>query len=164
VKAPAKGAVNFAFGIYEEFVAFQTKGLRPKFFSFCELVAQSAHENGIHQLGFIFATEWQRGVKIRMSYGNVNRLEMILSLPGHCALYTINVETAREEEWDELPLFYELDCKTTSSATGGGSSEPADSPSSTPLPDLGATAPSARKVTPTKELTILPQRAKCHHD
>jgi hypothetical protein len=110
VKAPAGGAANLAFGVYEELVALQTRKIRPRFFDFCELLAQSAHQNGIQNLGIIFVTEWHPNDKIRISYGNVKRLETILSLPGHCVLTTINLQTGRIDEWDELPFYYELDC------------------------------------------------------
>lgn len=110
VRSPAESNANLAFGVYEELIALQTKGIRPRFFDFCELIAQSACENKVPTLGLIFATEWRAGDRIRVSYGDVKRLETILSLPGHCALNTINLQTGRIDEWDDVPFFYELDC------------------------------------------------------
>ena len=110
LKAPAESNVNLAFGVYEELIAFQTSGAKPTFFDFCEGIAQEAKAQGIEKMGIFFAAEWRSRDRIRINYGNVSRLLTILSLPGHWTVNTLNSQTGRVEEWDELPFFFELDC------------------------------------------------------
>ena len=110
LRAPSEDAANLAFGVYKELIDLQSSGVRPKFFEFCTSLDQSASEHGLKTVGVFFATEWYAEDRIRMSYGNLPRLLTILSLPGHWAVNTLNPQTGRMDEWDELPFFYELEC------------------------------------------------------
>lgn len=110
LRAPVNRNANLAFDVYKELIALQVSAQRPVFFDFCEALAQSANQHGMHKLGIFFATEWSAADRIRMSYGNLIRLFTILSLPGHWTVNTLNPMTGRMEEWDELPFFYELEC------------------------------------------------------
>lgn len=110
LKAPTDAKANLAFGVYKELIKFQTSGEKPAFFDFCKVIAQDAKMQGFERIGIFFATEWHAKDRIRMSYGNVSRLLTILSLPGHWTVNTLNPQTGRMEEWDELPFFFELDC------------------------------------------------------
>lgn len=111
LRAPSDSVANLAFGVYKELIELQSSGVRPKFFDFCSSLNQSALMHGLRSVGIFFATEWYAEDRIRMSYGNLPRLLTILSMPGHWAVNTLNPRTGRMEEWDELPFFYELECR-----------------------------------------------------
>jgi len=106
LRAPSENTANLAFGIYKELIEFQSSAIRPKFYEFRRSLDQCASEHGLKTVGVFFATEWYAEDRIRMSYGNLTRLLAILSLPGHWAVNTLNPQTGRMDEWDELPFFY----------------------------------------------------------
>lgn len=107
LQSPRNDKVGLAFGIHEELTAFETKGQRPKFFDF--LIELSELCSGrCEKLGIFFAGEWYEKDRVRFSYGAVDDLISLLSMPGHWGIRYLVPETGNLQDSDETPLLFDL--------------------------------------------------------
>jgi hypothetical protein len=107
LQSPRSGDVGLAFGIHEELTAFEVKGQRPKFFDFLTELAALCSEK-CKKLGVFFAGEWHEKDRVRFSYGTVDDLISLLSMPGHWGIRYLVPETGRLQDSDEIPLIFDL--------------------------------------------------------
>ncbi|MCP1674018.1 hypothetical protein J2T57_001117 [Natronocella acetinitrilica] len=107
LQAPRKGTVALAFDIHNELIDFEVKGVRPKFFDFLtEVVSVCSVE--CDKLAIFFAGEWSRGDRVRYTYGTVNDLISLLSLPGNWGFRYLCLETGHMQDSDDVPLVFDL--------------------------------------------------------
>jgi len=71
-----------ALGIHNELTAYETQRIRPKFFDFLDEISQLASMY-VDKITLFFASEWDRSDHVKFSYGSVEQLKGLLSLPGH---------------------------------------------------------------------------------
>lgn len=107
LQSPKDGEINLAFGIDKELNAFETTGNYPKFFNFLSELSQLCDQK-CKKLGIFFAGEWYKNDRVRYSYGNVNDLISLLSMPGHWYIRYLIPETGRLQDSDEIPLIFDL--------------------------------------------------------
>ncbi|WP_111641630.1 hypothetical protein [Marinimicrobium alkaliphilum] len=107
---PIDDDIGLAFGIHEELTAFEVSGDRPKFFDFLAEVSRLASQK-CKKLGFFFAGEWLEGDRVRYSYGNIDRLITLLSLPGNWGIRYMIPQTGRLQDSDEIPFTFDLNLK-----------------------------------------------------
>ncbi len=107
LQSPISDEISLAFGIDEELTTFETKGQRPQFFDFLlELAALCSGK--CDKLGIFFAGEWYEKDRVRFSYGSVNELISLLSMPGHWGIRYLISETGRLQDSDEIPLLFDI--------------------------------------------------------
>tara|TARA_R110000823_G_scaffold170024_1_gene302520 strand:+ start:688 stop:1200 length:513 start_codon:yes stop_codon:yes gene_type:complete len=107
LQAPINEGVSLAFGIHEELSAFETQGKRPKFFDF--LIELSELCSGrCRKLSIFFSGEWYKADRVRFSYGSVDDLISLLSMPGHWGIRYLIPQTGKLQDSDETPLLFDL--------------------------------------------------------
>ena len=110
LQSPRGGNVGLAFGIHEELIALELSGNHPPFFDFLnELNALCARK--CKKLGIFFAGEWYEKDHVRYSYGLVDDLIFLLSMPGNWGIRYLIPETGRLQDSDEIPLLFDLKFK-----------------------------------------------------
>lgn len=107
LRSPKNGVANTAFEIDEELTAMETHGCHPRFFEFLESLAALAGGKA-SKLGVFFASEWEAQDKIRMSYGRIDDLKSLLSMPGNWCVRYLLPETGRMQDSDEVPLLFDV--------------------------------------------------------
>jgi len=107
LQSPKNDAVGLAFGIHEELTTFETKRQRPKFFDFLVELAELC-SGRCKKLGIFFASEWYKKDRVRFSYGNVDDLISLLSMPGHWGIRYIIPKTGNLQDSDEIPFLFDL--------------------------------------------------------
>lgn len=110
LQSPIDDDVGLAFGIQEELIAFEMTSDRPKFFDFLNEVSQLATQK-CKKFGIFFAGEWYEGDRVRYSYGNVDRLITLLSLPGNWGIRYMIPQTGKLQDSDEIPFTFDLSLK-----------------------------------------------------
>ncbi len=110
LQSPHDGNVALSFGIHEELTAYELTGERPRFFEFLNQLEILCVEK-CKKLSIFFASEWSEQDRIRYSYGKVNDLISLLSMPGHWCLRYLIPETGRLQDSDEVPLIFDLKLK-----------------------------------------------------
>lgn len=107
IQSPRNDKVSLAFGIEEELTALETKMLRPKFFDFLTELSKVC-SGRCKKLGIFFAGEWYEKDKVRYSYGSVDDLITLLSMPGHWGIRYLIPSTGRLQDSDEIPLLFDF--------------------------------------------------------
>lgn len=111
LQAPKGGDASLAFGIEEELIAFETTGTHPIFFNFINEITSLATKK-CKKFGIFFASEWYKNDRVRFSYGTVESLIALLSMPGHWGIRYMIPETGRLQDSDEIPLVFDLNVVT----------------------------------------------------
>ncbi len=107
LQSPRNYDVALAFEIHEELVAFETKGRRPRFYDFLiELAALCFGQ--CEKLNIFFAAEWYENDRVRFSYGSVDDLISLLSMPGNWGIRYMIPPTGELQDSDEIPLLFDL--------------------------------------------------------
>jgi hypothetical protein len=106
--------ISLAFGIDEELTTFETAGIRPKFFDFLYELSQLCSLK-CQNIDIFFASEWYKNDRIRYSYGNVENLISLLSMPGYWCIRYLIPETGRLQDSDETPFIFNLKFKSSNS-------------------------------------------------
>ena len=107
LQSPKDNQVGLAFGIHEELTRFETMGVRPRFFDFLVELFDFC-SGGCDKLSVFFAAEWCDKDRIRFSYGGVDGLIALLSLPGHWGGRYLIPETWTLQDSDEVPLIFDF--------------------------------------------------------
>lgn len=110
LQSPIVNEVGLAFGINKELIDFETTGKYPKFFDFLKEVIPLCSEK-CKKLGVFFSGEWYEDDRIRFSYGSVDDLISLLSMPGNWGIRYLVPETGRLQDSDEIPLIFDLKIK-----------------------------------------------------
>jgi len=107
LQSPRHCEVGLAFGIHEELAAFEKEGVSPPFFDF--LVELSELCSGkCKKLCVFFSSEWYKKDRVRFSYGTIDDLILLLSMPGHWCIRYLIPETGNLQDSDEIPLLFDL--------------------------------------------------------
>lgn len=107
LQSPRDREVALAFGIHEELIAYETTGKRPQFFDFINQLVILCSKK-CKKLGIFFAGEWYEKDRVRYSYGTVDNLISLLSMPGYWGIRYLIPETGRLQDSDEIPLIFDL--------------------------------------------------------
>lgn len=107
LQSPRDCKVALAFGIDEELTAYETTGKRPQFFDFINQLVILCSKK-CKKLGVFFAGEWYEKDRVRYSYGTVDNLISLLSMPGHWGIRYLIPETGNLQDSDEIPLIFDL--------------------------------------------------------
>lgn len=107
IQSPRDRDVALAFGIDEELTAYETTGKRPRFFDFINQLVILCSKK-CKKLAFFFAGEWYEKDRVRYSYGTVDDLVFLLSMPGHWGIRYLIPETGSLQDSDEIPLIFDL--------------------------------------------------------
>lgn len=107
LESPKNEKVGLAFGIEEELTTFETSGKRPKFFDFLSQLTVLC-SGKCKKLSIFFAGEWYEKERVRFSYGTVDNLISLLSMPGHWCIRYLIPQTGRLQDSDEIPLIFDL--------------------------------------------------------
>lgn len=107
LQSPIRPDVGLAFGIYEELMEFEVGGSQPKFFEYIVEVAALLPAS-YEKTGIFFAGEWYENDRVKYSYGNIERLICILSLPGNWGTRYMIPETGHLQDSDEIPFVFDL--------------------------------------------------------
>jgi len=110
LQAPRDCKAALAFGIDEELTAYETTGKKPKFFDFLNQLATLCSKK-CKKLGVFFAGEWNEKDRVRYSYGTVDNLISILSMPGYWGIRYLIPETGHLQDSDEIPLIFDMKLK-----------------------------------------------------
>lgn len=108
LQSPINSGVGLAFGIHEELVALETDGVKPKVFEFLTEAAALLSKINCNKVGIFFAGEWYENDRVKYSYGNIERLVDILSLPGSWGTRYMIPESGRLQDSDETPFVFDL--------------------------------------------------------
>lgn len=111
LQSPRDREVALAFGIHEELTAHETTGKSPQFFDFLNQLAVLCSEK-CTKLGIFFAGEWYEKDRVRYSYGTVDNLVSLLSMPGHWGIRYLIPETGHLQDSDEIPFIFDLKLKS----------------------------------------------------
>jgi len=107
LQSPKNDEVSLAFGIEEELMAIETSEKYPKFFDFLTQLVDLL-SGKCKKLGVFFAGEWYEKDRVRYSYGDVDNLISLLSMPGHWGIRYMIPETGRLQDSDEVPLIFDV--------------------------------------------------------
>ncbi len=107
LQSPRDRKVALAFGIHEELIAYETTGKRPRFFDFINRLVSLCSKK-CDKLGVFFAGEWYEKDRVRYSYGTVDNLISLLSMPGYWGIRYLIPETGRLQDSDEIPFIFDL--------------------------------------------------------
>jgi len=110
LQSPKNGDVSLAFGIHEELTTFEITNEPPRFFEFLNEVSQFATLR-CKKFGFFFAGEWHAKDRVRYSYGDIDRLIALLSMPGNWEIRYMIPENGRLQDSDETPFVFDLQIK-----------------------------------------------------
>lgn len=107
LQSPIRDEVSLAFGIDEELTALETESQRPKFFDF--LIELSKLLSGkCRKVDIFFAGEWYKDDRARYSYGTVDDLISLLTMPGHWGIRYMVPQTGHLQDSDETPLLFSV--------------------------------------------------------
>jgi len=107
LQSPVDRDVALAFNIHQELTDFEVKGEYPRFFDFLKELANIRTEK-CEKLGVFFSGEWFKNDRVRYSYGTVDDLITLLSMPGYWGIRYLIPETGRLQDCDEIPLIFDL--------------------------------------------------------
>lgn len=107
LQSPRDREVALAFGIHEELIAYETTGKRPQFFDFINQLVILCSKK-CKKLGVFFAGEWYEKDRVRYSYGTVDNLISLLSMPGYWGIRYLIPETGNLQDSDEIPFIFDL--------------------------------------------------------
>jgi hypothetical protein len=110
LQSPKHSNTSLAFGVYEEMMRFEMTGSRPKFFDFLVEISKLCAQR-CKKLSIFFADEWHQDDRVRYSYGDIERLLLLLSMPGHWGIRFMIPQTGRLQDSYDMPLLFDISLK-----------------------------------------------------
>ncbi len=109
LQSPINREVALAFDIHQELTNFEVNGSKPKFFDFLNQLAILCSKH-CSKVGMFFSGEWYEEDRIRYSYGKIDDLISLLSMPGYWGIRYLIPETGHLKDSDETPFIFDLEC------------------------------------------------------
>lgn len=97
-----------SYDIHQELFSLDGQRGGARFFGFCREIEYIYRKLKLDRAYLIFASEWERGDRVRVSHGDSQRLVTILSQPGHWTMNMLNVRSGIIEECSDYPFCYEI--------------------------------------------------------
>ena len=104
---PVNGDTPLAFGIHKDLVAYEVDNKWPVFFDFLKELSLMASGYGV-KASIFFSGEWLEDERVRFSYGSIDDLIFILSLPGNWCIRYLMPDTGVLQDSDEIPFIFEV--------------------------------------------------------